>query len=45
MKPIDDKEVLNFYFDNREIFVVDFDEKLVDVEVKKGEVVFKLKVS
>jgi len=36
---------LNFYFDNREIFVVDFDEKLVDVEVKKGEVVFKLKVS
>ena len=42
MKPIDDKEVLNYFFDDRETFVVDFDKDLVTIEVKDGEVIFKL---
>ena len=42
-KPIDNNDVLNYYFDNRETFVVDFDKDLVTVEVKDGEVIFKLK--
>ena len=46
MKPIDDKEVLNYFFDDRETFVVDYDPKLVVIDVddiKNGSVVFKLK--
>ena len=43
MKPIDDKQVLNYFYDDRETFVVDFDEDLVEVVVEKGSVVFNLK--
>jgi hypothetical protein len=43
MKPIDDETVLNSYYDDRETFVVDFDESLVDVVVETGTVTFKLK--
>ena len=43
MKPIDDKEVLNYFFDNRETFVVDYDFREVDVELRTGEIVFRLK--
>ena len=43
IKAIDDDEVLNSYYDSREIFVVDFDDKLVDVKVEKGTVIFSLK--
>ena len=44
MKAIDDEEVLNYYFDDRETFVVDYDPKLVwvDIDIKPGEVVFRL---
>jgi hypothetical protein len=44
MKPIDDDSVLNSYYDDRETFVVDFDEKLVSVVVEKGTIIFKLKI-
>ena len=40
---IDNKTVLNFFYDNRETFVVDFDEKKVNVEVENGTVYFTLK--
>jgi len=40
---IDDKKILNSYYDDRETFVVDFDPKKVSVEVKKDEILFKLK--
>jgi len=40
---IDDKKILNYFFDNRETFVVDFDEKKVIVEVVKGTVYFTLR--
>jgi hypothetical protein len=43
MKSIDDETVLNSYYDDRETFVVDFDENLVDVVVETGTVTFKLK--
>jgi hypothetical protein len=43
MKSIDDETVLNSYYDDRETFVVDFDESLVDVDVNIGTVTFKLK--
>jgi len=43
MKSIDDETVLNSYYDNRETFVVDFDENLVEVVVTKGTVIFRLK--
>jgi hypothetical protein len=44
MKPIDDETVLNSYYDDRETFVVDFDENLVEVVVDtKGTVIFRLK--
>ena len=42
-KPIDDKTVLNSYYDDRETFVVDFEEGLVDVDVNIGTVIFRLK--
>ena len=42
-KPIDDDTVLNSYYDDRETFVVDFDEDLVDVDVRLGSVIFRLK--
>jgi len=42
-KPIDNKEVLNYFFDDRETFVVDYDFKLVDVELRTGEIVFSLR--
>jgi len=44
MKSIDDDNVLNSFYDDKETFVVDFDENLVSVDVKKGMVVFKLKL-
>ena len=43
MLPIDNEKVLNYYYEDRTEFVVDFDENLVDVMVKNGEVIFKLK--
>jgi len=42
-KPIDDKSVLNSYYDDRETFVVDFNPDLVSVVVNDGEVIFKLR--
>jgi len=44
-KPIDDKDVLNYYFGDRKTFVVDYNPELVwaDVDIKPGEVVFRLK--
>ena len=45
-KPIDNKEVLNYYFDDRETFVVDYDVNLVTVDVSgtdPGTIIFKLK--
>jgi len=44
-KPIDDNQVLNSYYDDRETFVVDYDVDLVEVECNytTGEVIFKLK--
>ena len=43
IKPIDDIDVLNYFFDDRETFVVDFNPDLVSVVVNEGEVIFKLK--
>ena len=40
---IDDKQILNYFYDNRETFVVDFDENKVFIEVEKGTVYFSLK--
>jgi len=42
-KSIDDDSVLNSYYDDRCTFVVDFDEDLVDVDIRLGTVIFKLK--
>ena len=42
-KPIDDKEVLNYFFDDRETFVVDYDFRKVSVELRTGEIVFSLR--
>lgn len=38
-----DTEILNFFFDNREEFVVDFDPEKVDVKEEKGTIRFILK--
>jgi hypothetical protein len=46
MTVIDDDEVLHTYYDDRETFVVDFDENLVWVDMRdisKGTVIFHLK--
>jgi hypothetical protein len=40
---IDDEKVLNSFYDDRETFVVDYDEKLVVVTVEKGSVIFSIK--
>lgn len=42
-KPIDDEKVLNYFFDDRETFVVDYDFRRVSVEFRTGEIVFSLK--
>jgi len=42
-KPIDNKEVLNYFYDDRETFVVDYDFRKVEVELRTGEIVFSLK--
>jgi len=45
-KPIDDKDVLNSFYDDRETFVVDYNPDLVYIDyedIVKGEIVFKLK--
>ena len=42
-KPIDDEDVLNYYFDDRETFVVNYDFRRVDVELRTGEIVFSLR--
>ena len=42
-KPIDDNEVLNSFYDNRETFIVDFNPKLVKIEAFKDEVIFRLR--
>ena len=42
-KPIDDDNVLNSYYDSRDVFVVDFDESKVKVTIQKGTVIFSLK--
>jgi len=46
VKVIDDSDVLNHFYDDRRTFVVDFDEKLVDVDLKEmatGTIVFRIK--
>ena len=40
---IDDDEVLYSYYDDRETFVVDFDEDLVEIVIEKGNATFRLK--
>ena len=42
-KGIDDNEVLNSYYENREEFIVDYDPKAVEFVLLDGSVVFKLK--
>ena len=42
-KSIDDKEILNYFFDDRETFVVDYDFRKVSVELRTGEIVFSLR--
>ena len=43
MKPIDNKDILNYFFDDRETFVVDYDTTLVKAEFAgKGCIRFKL---
>lgn len=45
-KPIDDNDVLNSFYDDRETFVVDYNPDLVYIDyedIVKGEIVFKLK--
>ena len=41
--PIDNEEVLNHYYDDRETFVVDYDDRLVKIEIQKGSVTFRLR--
>jgi len=45
METIDDEKVLNHFYDSREVFVVDFDPEkvLLEVDVEKGTVIFKVK--
>ena len=46
VKVIDDSDVLNHFYGDRRTFVVDFDEKLVDVDLKEmatGTIVFRIK--
>jgi len=40
---INDEEVLESYYDDRETFIVSFNPNLVDVEMTNGEVKFTLK--
>jgi len=41
--PIDDERVLNYYFDDRETFVVDYNDDLVVAKFTNEGVVFRLK--
>ena len=43
MNAIDDEKVLNHFYDSREVFIVDFDSELVEVNVEKGTATFSLK--
>lgn len=43
VRPLDDKGVLNYFFDDRCTFVVDYDFRKVSVELRTGSIVFSLK--
>lgn len=40
---IDNKDILSYFYDSREVFVVDFNSNLVKVELEKGTATFSLK--